>query len=199
MPIEPIIHNHADEAFRSSIPQLALGRRICIYGHGGKTTLSNALGKLTNLPVIELDAIFWMPHWRQRDKNEMLDIVSQKLDSYSNGWIVEGNYRHIIPHLLPQADTVIWLNMHHIITTLKTAKRTLINAIKKNRICGDNYESLLKALGPSSIIWYKALNTKQSQHRIATLLHNTHHSARVYEIKSYPELNIFYNAFGINP
>lgn len=122
MPIEPIIHNHADEAFRSSIPQLALGRRICIYGHGGKTTLSNALGKLTNLPVIELDAIFWMPHWTQRDKNEMLNIVSQKLNSYSNGWIVDGNYRHVIPHLLPQADTVIWLNMHHIITTLKDRK-----------------------------------------------------------------------------
>lgn len=36
-----------------------LGNRICIYGRGGKTSLSRALGDQTGLPVIELDAIFW--------------------------------------------------------------------------------------------------------------------------------------------
>ena len=94
-----------------------LGRRICIYGRGGKTSLSRALGERTGLPVIELDAIFWLPNWKERDHDEMLQIVKTRIAEANDGWIVDGNYRRIRPHVLPLADTVIWLNLpaleHH--------------------------------------------------------------------------------------
>lgn len=90
---------------------IRLGRRICIYGRGGKTSLSRALGDLTGLPVIELDAIFWMPNWVERDSDELLEIVRKRIEESPEGWIIDGNYSKIRPHILPLTDTVTWLNL----------------------------------------------------------------------------------------
>ena len=45
------------------------------------------------LPVIELDAIFWLPNWKERDHDEMLQIVKTRIAEANDGWIVDGNYR----------------------------------------------------------------------------------------------------------
>ena len=40
----------------------ALGNRILVWGAGGKITLALALGAELGLPVVELDALFWLPN-----------------------------------------------------------------------------------------------------------------------------------------
>lgn len=175
-----------------------LGRRICIYGRGGKTSLSRALGHRTGLPVIELDAMFWLPNWVERDHDEMLQIIKQRLSEANDGWIVDGNYRRIRPHVLPRADTVIWLNLPRWSTTLRVAKRTLSNALKRTQICGDNYESIRTALSPRSVIWYNAFDAQKSQTRVAEELNDQQFSADVYEIRSYRQLRQFYESCGLD-
>ena len=177
---------------------LELGRRICIYGRGGKTSLSRALGDRTGLPIIELDSIFWLPSWVERDRDDMLHIVKQRLSEAKNGWIVDGNYRRIRPHVLPLADTVIWLNLPRWSTTLRVAKRTISNALKRTQICGDNYESLRTALSPRSVIWYNAFDAHKSQTRIAEALNDQEINADVYEIRSYRQLRNFYENCGLD-
>ncbi len=175
-----------------------LGRRICIYGRGGKTSLSRALGERTGLPVIELDAIFWLPNWKERDHDEMLQIVKTRIAEANDGWIVDGNYRRIRPHVLPLADTVIWMNLPRWSTTIRVAKRTLSNALKRTQICGDNYESIRSALSPDSVIWYNAFYAQKSQTRVAEELNDQQFSAYVYEIRSYRELRKFYERCGLD-
>lgn len=182
----------------ASSGKLEIGSRICIYGQGGKTSLSRALSALTGLPMIELDAIFWLPNWVERDRDEMLEIVIDRVAQATNGWIVDGNYGKIRPHLLPMADTVIWLNLPRIPTTLRVAKRSLLNAINKTRICGDNYETLKTALSPDSIIWYRAFHGQKSQHRIADDIADSQTTATIHEIRSYRQLRAFYQSLGLD-
>ncbi len=198
MPLEPIKGRLTAPEFLSAVPGLSLGRRICVYGHGGKTTLSAALGDHTGLQVIELDAISWLPNWVERDRDELREIVLERIHSCPDGWIVDGNYSQLRQHLLPLSDTVIWLHLPRIAMTLKIVKRTVLNAIRGTKICGDNYESLLKMWCPDSIIWYKALKSGGSHRRIAEELSEMDHDACVYEIRSYSELNELYDAFSID-
>ena len=86
---------------------IRLGSRICIYGRGGKTTLSRALGDLTGLPVIELDAIFWLPNWVERDSDEMREIVLNRLAQPAN---LERHRSHRQTHDIQRitAQTHLW-------------------------------------------------------------------------------------------
>ncbi len=179
-------------AFERSSQRFKLGRRICIYGRGGKTSLSRTLGDLTGLPVIELDAVFWLPSWVERDSEEMLHIVRERIDKSPDGWIIDGNYRKIRPHILPMADTVIWLNLPTWNVTIRIAKRTIINILRRKRICGENYENPLNAIAPNSVIWFNAFGGKRSQQRVAEALRKSEFDANIYEIKSYRELRDLY-------
>ena len=198
MRIKPIRNSKKPHAFKSASGDVCLGRRICIYGRGGKTSLSCALGSLTGLPVIELDAIFWLPNWVERDPDEMLQIVMDQIETAKDGWIVDGNYSKIRPYLLPMADTVIWLNLPRWATTIHVAQRTSKNAVRRTRICGDNYESLKSAFSPSSIIWYNAFGGKKSQTRVAKALETPELDANVYELQTYRQLRQFYTSCGLD-
>ena len=185
-------------ALESASGEIRLGRRICIYGRGGKTSLSRALGDLTGLPVIELDAVFWLPNWVERDSDEMLEIVRQRIRESPNGWVIDGNYSKLRPHILPMADTVIWLNLPTPSVTIRIVKRTILNVLRRNRICGDNYESLFNAIAPNSVIWFNAFGGKKSQQRVAEALDSFEFDANVYEIRSYRELRDFYRNFNVD-
>ena len=185
-------------AFERSSGEIKLGRRICIYGRGGKTSLSRALGDLTGLPVIELDAVFWLPNWIERDSDEMLELVRGRIEESSDGWIIDGNYSKIRPHILPMADTVIWLNLPTWSVTLRIIKRTIFNLLRRRRICGDNYESIFNAIAPSSVIWFNAFGGKRSQRRVGEALRTVEFDANVYEIRSYSELRGLYRRFNVD-
>lgn len=186
------------QIFDASSDAPEIGSRVCVYGQGGKTSLSRALATLKGLPMIELDAIFWLPNWVERDRGEMLRIALDRVEQATDGWIVDGNYSRIRSHLLPIADTVIWLNLPRIPTTLRVAKRSLLNAINGTRICGDNYETLKTALSPDSIIWYRAFHGQKSQQGIAVDLADSQTQANIYEIRSYRQLRAFYQSLGID-
>ena len=125
----------------------------------------------------------------------MLEIVRKRIEDSPEGWIVEGNYSKIRSHILPLADTVIWLNLPTWSVTIRIVKRTILNVLRRNRICGDNYESLFNALAPNSVIWFNAFGGKKSQQRIAEALRSLEFNANVYEIRSYCELSDFYRDF----
>lgn len=189
--------NKATE-FEKSSQRFKLGRRICIYGRGGKTSLSRALGDLTGLPVIELDAVFWLPNWVERDSEEMLQIVRERIDESPDGWIIDGNYSKIRPHILPMADTVIWLNLPTWNVTIRIAKRTIFNILRRKRICGENYENPLNAFAPNSVIWFNAFGGKRSQQKVAEALLSLEFDADVCEIKSYRELRDLYRDLNVD-
>ena len=84
--------------------------RVAVIGGpgSGKTTLSDKLSKLWNIPVTHIDGIHHLPNWQIRDKDErdamILDIVKNEK------WIIDGNYKATLQKRLEAADLVIWLD-----------------------------------------------------------------------------------------
>ena len=50
------------------------------YSGSGKSTLAQQLGKHHKCEVMHLDCIHWLPGWNERDKSEVIQIVSEFLD-----------------------------------------------------------------------------------------------------------------------
>ena len=84
--------------------------KISIIGGSGtgKTTLSESLGKVLNLPIYHIDGIHHLENWKIRDKSErdkiILDIVKK------DKWIIDGTYRSTLQKRLESSDLIIFLD-----------------------------------------------------------------------------------------
>ena len=69
-----------------------IGEKVNIRGGGGKTTLGKALSVKYSYSFIELDAIFWLPEWVERETDDFKVKVQEAINTSRGGWIVDGNY-----------------------------------------------------------------------------------------------------------
>ena len=120
-----------------------IGRRILIWGKSGsgKTTFSYSLGRVTGLPVIELDELLYLPRWQHTPKEEFEEKVRQAISGHSSGWIVDGNYAGLAHILVPAADTVIWLDLPFVVTFSRMLKRTIRSLVMRELLWGKCRES----------------------------------------------------------
>jgi adenylate kinase family enzyme len=87
-------------------------RRVVIMGRGaaGKSVLAARLGKLTGVPVIELDQHFWRPGPIATPREEW--AAAQRRLAGRESWIMDGDLGpYDVPGVrLAAADTVIFLD-----------------------------------------------------------------------------------------
>ena len=85
-------------------------KRVLIIGcsGSGKSTLAGKLAELTNLPVLNLDQLYWKPSWTIPDEKEWLASLTRALEEA--GWIMDGHYSATLSTRLERADTVILLD-----------------------------------------------------------------------------------------
>jgi adenylate kinase family enzyme len=87
-------------------------KRVLILGPGaaGKSTLAKRLGKITNLPVIELDKIFWQPGLAGMSRGRWTDV--QKALVEKDSWLLDGDLGpyDALEVRLRAADTLIFLD-----------------------------------------------------------------------------------------
>lgn len=74
----------------------------------GKSTFSRQLSKMTGLPVVYLDSLFWNADKTHVTKEEFTVRVSQAMES--GQWIIDGNYGRSLPMRLEKCDTVFFLD-----------------------------------------------------------------------------------------
>lgn len=112
-------------------------RRVVILGRGasGKSTLARALGAITNLPVIELDKLFWQPGLLPTLR-ESWSVVQERL-ARQEEWIMDGDLGpyDAVQVRLRRADTVIVLDFSLV--------RCAWQAIKRSRERADFWRWLL--------------------------------------------------------
>jgi adenylate kinase family enzyme len=84
--------------------------RVMIIGcaGSGKSTLSQNLGGILNLPVIHLDKYYWKPNWVATPNDEWDRIVEEF--TRKEQWIIDGNYSRTMDMRIARADLIIFLD-----------------------------------------------------------------------------------------
>lgn len=105
--------------------------KISIVGGSGtgKTTLSNKLSKLYNIPVIHIDGINYLPNWEQVDKNKRDGIILSYVEQ--DKWIIDGTYNNTLKQRFERADLIIWLDYSTFAQLKGVIKRFLQNPYKE--------------------------------------------------------------------
>ena len=85
--------------------------RIAIIGYSGagKSTLARALGERYACPVLHLDALHFLPGWKERGDGDALSLLLPRLQEKS--WVIDGNYGSLAYwERMELADQIIFFN-----------------------------------------------------------------------------------------
>ena len=119
----------------------------------GKTAFARRLAARLAAPAIELDALHWLPDWRQRERAEFLALVGQA--AAAPAWVADGNYGRARSLLWPRASAIVWLNYPFPIVLARALRRTVVRGVMGEELWSGNRESLRMAfLSRQSILWW---------------------------------------------
>ncbi|MEJ2118184.1 MAG: hypothetical protein P8Y36_09915 [Alphaproteobacteria bacterium] len=98
-------------------------QRVLVIGCGGsgKSTFARKLARLTGLPLIPLDQVFWRPGWVETPREEFREAVARLCEAPA--WIMDGNYSSTHDIRMPFADTIIWLDYPRRVCLLRVLQR----------------------------------------------------------------------------
>lgn len=98
-------------------------KRVMIVGGpgSGKSTLAVEMGRITGLPVHHMDMIHWQPGWKERSREEKIELV-KKIEN-SREWILEGGLSVTYGSRAAHADTIVWLDLPLVLRLLRVLKR----------------------------------------------------------------------------
>lgn len=88
--------------------------KIAIIGYSGcgKSTLAKHLSERYQIPVLYLDSVYWLPNWKEREREESASIVKQFLDT-NDAWVIDGTYSHMEQERrMEEADQIIFMNFN---------------------------------------------------------------------------------------
>ena len=99
-------------------------RRILILGNGasGKSTAARELHKRLHHPILHLDSLYWMPHWKHKPKDEF--IKKSRQFAAQDHWIIEGTPRCDLEYRLKKSTLVIFLETSTFNCILRLCKRS---------------------------------------------------------------------------
>ncbi|MBV8656866.1 MAG: toxin [Burkholderiales bacterium] len=131
---------------------VSLARRVWITActGTGKSTLAAQLAHIGQCRHIELDALHWEADWTPAATAVFRQRVAAAIDEPA--WIVDGNYTVVSDVYLPRVEMVIWLDYSFTRILLRLLRRTFKRAMWREVLWQHNQESLLRVLGPDSIV-----------------------------------------------
>lgn len=126
--------------------------RISIIGTtgSGKSTLAAQLARTLKVPCIEMDALYWQPHWTPADRKQVQTQIAEVVRA--ERWVIEGGYSIFRPPIWVRADTVIWLDYSLPVTLSRLLRRTTRRILCRETLWGNNRESLRRTLSRQSIL-----------------------------------------------
>ena len=156
-------------------------RRVLVVGTSGagKTHFAKRLAGLLDAPHVELDALFWLPGWVQRERADFKAQVRQAIAP--ERWVVDGNYSRVRPIVWPRATAVIWLNYSPLVVGWRAISRTIVRATTRQELFSGNRESFLKSFfSRDSILVWVFYSYRKNQRRYRAL----------FKRRAYPNLEV---------
>lgn len=126
----------------SGVSEYPLGRRIAVFGKGGKTTLSKALAERFELEFIEQDAIRHQADWVELPIEEHREILISRFGQSEAGWVSDGNYSGVHDLVYERVETVIVLALPWRLMLWRTFKRTVRRFVTREVLWNGNRESV---------------------------------------------------------
>ncbi len=99
----------------------------------GKTTLARRLAEHLNVPYIEMDALYWRPDWQGISDEELVALLSEKLNA-TPGWVLDGNYNRTRGVKWQHVDMVVWVDYGFFRTLRQAVWRALKRAWHKEEL-----------------------------------------------------------------
>ncbi len=171
-----------------------IGCRIVVYGPtgSGKSTIARLIAERIDIPVVELDALFWLPNWIEKSLDRFRADVVATLEGLRQGWVCDGNYSQVRDVILPMADTVVWLRPPFRVVFWWLLKRTVRRAWSHETMWGANRESWRRAfLSRDSILLYQMTSWRRQATRTRQGIKEIPHHASVIELRSRREAEEF--------
>lgn len=130
-----------------------LGKNICILGrsNSGKSTLAYHLAEALDVPCFHLDQYAHVENtaWQLKDPN-LFDLDHEKILKETH-WIIDGNYKRLMPERLQKASAVIWLDLPAFGCVWRYMRRS--QQSKKDRAGGTTRIGGLKGAKQDFSIW----------------------------------------------
>jgi adenylate kinase family enzyme len=151
--------------------------RVAVVGTScaGKTTMARELAARLNVPHIELDALYWGPHWTPIDADRFRDAVNQSTSQHQ--WVCDGNYSIVRNLVWRRATAVVWLNYSFPVVFGRALRRTLKRCIYRSTLFAGNRESFAQSfLSRDSILLWVLRTHWQYQREYPRLFAERGHS-----------------------
>jgi adenylate kinase family enzyme len=129
-------------------------QRIAVVGStgSGKTTLARRLSSILQAPHVELDALWWKPHWTTVTVEEFHAQVRSVVDQPR--WVIDGNYGAIRDRIWQRADCIIWLDYSVPVIFRRLIARTWRRVFVGEECCNGNRETFWRTFSRDSILWW---------------------------------------------
>lgn len=142
---------------------LRLGSRIVVVGvtGSGKTTTAQRLAGIFGLPHVELDGLYWDPHWTAVEKETFLSRVDRALSG--EHWVTDGNYNSARSIIWSRAETLVWLDYPLPVILWQLTWRTLRRIKTREELWNGNYETWRGAFFSGDSLFLFAIKSKRKQ------------------------------------
>ncbi|MEM9404588.1 MAG: adenylate kinase [Acidobacteriota bacterium] len=139
-----------------------LGQRIHVIGNSnsGKSTLAAQLGQALDLPVVELDALNWLPDWVGLNATDPEEF-ERRIREATQGerFVVAGSYTAFSQRCFwPRLETVLWLDLPMPVLVWRMLRRSWRRWRTQELLWGTNIEQFWPNLavwkGEDSLLWW---------------------------------------------
>jgi len=170
-------------------------QRINIIGTSGvgKSTFARKLSSKLNHQYIELDSLYWKPHWRESTDQEFHQKIEVALAPQK--WVLDGNYQQTEKLKWKYVQTVIWIDYSFHRVVYQATKRAFYRILTKKELWPNtnNRETFMKTFfSKDSIIFWTLTTYHKNRKRYESIMQNPAYShIRFIRIKSPKEAKNF--------